>query len=218
MYILQKDNQTFYGPNIWNPKLIESYIEDDFEIEMVVPQIAPTSGTNIGHNIFVYTLSNTDIPKYNPKIETPHGPFYRIENNLAIQYYEIIDKQINFVKSELLQKLAENRWKKEISGTIINVQNIDLKITTQRGERDIFLQAVQNNLDNQTWKLFDTNNQPVWLTLSIADLQLIVSSIINHIQSVFDWEKIIAESINNATTLTDLDSIDIGDIVPNIGE
>lgn len=208
MYILQKDNQTFYGPNLWNPKLIQSYIYDDFELEVTVPQVAPESGSDIGNEIFAYKVNRTEVPNHNTKIQKTHGPFYTIENNEAVVSYEIIDRTLDEVKQELLAQVADNRWKKEVSGATVTIQGYPLKVTTSRGERDIYLQALQNVLDNQTWKLQTIENVTVWLTLSLSDLQLIVNAIIAHIQSAFDWEKTISMAIANSSTLAELDAID----------
>lgn len=207
MYILQKNNQTFYGPNLWNQKLIESYITDEFEIEMSVSKTAPDTGTNIGNDIFVYKLSSVDKPEYNKKIQKLHGPFYTIVENMAVETYQVIDKDIDYVKSELLSKLADARWKREVAGVEVEIQNTQLRVTTQRGERDIFLQALQSGLDNQNWKMSSASGETVWLTLSPVDLQTVVNAIVTHIQEVFNWENNVSTQISQATTLTELDSI-----------
>lgn len=216
MYILVKDNQVFYGPNQWNPKLIESYIEDDFEIEKTVPQTAPASGTDLGDGITVYKIFNVVIPEHNPKIHRLEGPFYSFENDTATQSFTVMDKDIGLVKQELKAIVADNRWKKEISGVEATVQGTVLKLTTQRGERDIYLQALQSGIENVEWKLVDSNNQTVWLTLSLADLQTIVNAIVGHIQSAFTWEKTTCEAIDNSSTLAELDLIDLGNVQPTM--
>lgn len=218
-YILVKDNHVFAGPNLWNPKLFESYIEDEFEITTTLPSSAPDNNTDLGNDITVYVLTDIQYPEYNAKIQKLNGPFYTFQDGNATQSFIVVDKSIDEVKSELLPIVAENRWKKEIAGVEVTVQSTVLKVTTQRGERDIFLQALQSGIDNAGWKLSGADGSTVWLTLSLAELQTIVGAIIAHIQSQFDWEKSTVLSIEACTTLAELDQIDLGTSVqqaPNL--
>lgn len=215
MYILVKDNQVFYGPNQWNPKLIQSYIEDDFEIEKTVPQTVPASGTDLGDGITVYKIFNTIIPEHNPKIHRLEGPFYSFENDTTTQSFTIVDKELDQVRQELKAIVANSRWTKEISGVEATVQGTVLKLTTQRGERDIYLQALQSGVVTE-WKLVGANNETVWLTLPVTDLQIVVNAIVGHIQSAFSWEKTTCEAIDNSSTLSELDLIDLGNAQSNM--
>jgi hypothetical protein len=214
MYILQKDSFTFYGPNQWNPKLIESYIEDDFEIEMVISQTEPVSGTSIGNGIMAYKVIRTDYPEYNTKTQKLDGPFYTIEGDFAVQSFTAINKDIEHVKSELKSIVADSRWKKEVSGVEATIQGNVLNLTTQRGDRDIYLQALLGGIDGSKWKLVLATGETVWLNLSLAELKTIVDAIIGHIQTAFSWEDTTVNQINSSTTLAELDAIDLGIVVP----
>lgn len=214
MYILQKDNFTFYGPNAWNPKLIESYIYDDFEIEMTIPQMEPATCTDIGHGIMIYKVIRTDVPEHNSKIQKLDGPFYTIEDIYAVQSFVPVDKDIDHVKSELIPFVADSRWKKEISGVEATIQGTVLNLTTQRGDRDIYLQALLGGIDGSKWKLVAATGETVWMNLSLVELKSIVDAIIGHIQTAFNWEDATVDQINACTTLTELDAIDLGIIVP----
>lgn len=215
MYILVKDNNVFAGPNIWHPKLFKSFIEDDFEIIMDLPVQAPISGTNLGNDIFCYEITQ-EIPNHNPKIEWLNGPFYTFTGDKAIQTFTVNPKEIEHVKKELLSIIADIRWKKEIAGVEHIIQNQTVILDTSRGNRDIYLQALQTGIDNVSWK-FNSSNGNIWLTVSLVELNAIVQSILTHIQTVFDWEKSIADSINNATDLNTLDGIKLGNEVTNPG-
>lgn len=207
MFVLAKDNFVFYGPNKWNQKLIKSYIEDDFDIVMNVPIDPPVSGTDIGNGIKNYLVTETQIPDYNPRIQYLHGPFYNFDTGFAVQSFTPLDKKIEDVKGDMLGILAESRWKKEISGIVLNIQGNNIKITTNRGDRDIFLQALQSNVDGTSWKLQLETGENIWLNLSLSDLGNIVNGIKNHIQGSFDWERNKGDEINNATTLQQLANI-----------
>lgn len=210
-YVLVKDNHVFAGPNDWRPSLFKSYIEDDFEIEMELPQVAPLSGTNLGNGIAVYTIDDIQMPAHNPKIQNLSGPYYTFTVNSATQYFTPSDKPIAQVQRELKEIVANSRWKREIAGTSATIQGQELKLTTVRGDRDIFLQALQLGGPDKEWKLTTVSGDSIWLTLTASDLQIIVDAIVSYIQSAFTWEKSVIDQIDTpAIDLATLDSIDIG--------
>jgi hypothetical protein len=186
MYVLAKGDFVFAGPNIWHTRLFESYIEDDYEMIIKLPLDPPTQKTDIGHGIFAYPVVQTQVP-YNPKIEYLHGPFYNFTDEYAEQYHEPLFKNIDIIKNELKVIVANNRYNKEISGTNITIQDHNIILDTNRGSRDIYLQALNVNADSTAWKL-NSDIGVIWLTLSIEELTSIVNSIRNHVQSCFDWE------------------------------
>jgi len=204
MYVLVKNNFVFAGPNIWHPKLFTTYIEDDFELTMTLPTIAPTSGTNLGNDIFCYDLININIPVYNEKIQKLDGPFYTFENNIATQTFNVVDKGIDHVKSDLLSQIATTRWEKEIAGVDFTVQGQVVKLSTARNSRDLYQQSLQllQSTDTIMWK-FDT----IWILLTYTELESIVVFIKNYVQSCFAWEKQVADQITACSTLVSLNEV-----------
>lgn len=187
MYVLVKDDHVFAGPNIWHTRLFESYIEDDFEMIIKLPLDPPTQKMDIGHGIFAYPVVQLQTD-YNPKIEMLHGPLYSYTDEYAEQYYEPVFKPIDLVKSELKAIIADNRWKAEVSGTNIDIQGHNIRLDTNRGSRDIYLQSLQLGVDGNTWKL-DSDNGTVWLQLSLSELTDIVHAVMSHVQNCFNWEQ-----------------------------
>ena len=101
--------------------------------------------------------------------------------------------------------VADNRWKLETAGVKVTIQGQELSITTARGERDIYLQALQLGSDAKSWK-FDNNT---WLVLSLAELQTIVTAIVTHIQAAFDWENSLITNIDSLNTLAELAALEL---------
>ncbi len=205
MYILVKDNQVFAGPNIWHPKLFQSYIEQDFEIEKILPLQAPISGTNLGDDIFSYDVTIVTIPDHNQKIQRLEGPFYNF-TTVAEQYFIAVDKSIDHVKSELIDIASHNRWKVENGGIDMALQGHNVTLDTSRENRSVYLHTLQSNIDNSEWKMV-SDIGIIWITLSLSEVQQVLNRITNHVQSVFSWEKNKIIEINNCTDLNSLDQV-----------
>ena len=212
MFVLIHNNQVHLGPMNWNSRMFQHYITDELEIVFNVPISNDASAPiTIDSVTSIIPVTTTTMPNYNTKIEQLAGPFYTITPTEALVEYTINPKDIEAVKNELKIIIANNRWKKETGGIQITIQNQMLNITTERGSRDIYLQALQLNADGNVWKMQAVQQGgPVvdaWLTLSLTDLQSIVTAIVTHVQSMFTWESTKVSEIDAATTLQELDLI-----------
>lgn len=206
MFILIENEQTVHlGPLHWNQNVFQSYIKDDLEIDTNLPVKNDTNDPIIINSNFKIIPVNIVYPDtHNPKIEQYAGPFWTIVNNVATGTYTNSPKPIDVVKNELKAIIATNRWIEETKGITVNIQGQDVRATTKRGERDIFLQALQlmTPTDTKDWKFGN-----IWLTLTYTDLQTIVTAIVTHIQSAFNWDKAKGTEIDNAMDLNSLDAI-----------
>ena len=83
-------------------------------------------------------------------------------------------------------------------------------LLTNREDRNLYLQAYQLLSDQatQAWKFLPAT----WITLTKADLGLVVQTIFTYVQAQYDWEKAKAAEINAVTTtVADLASINLFD-------
>lgn len=203
MFVLLENNQIVSGPNHWNKRKLQSILLDDYEIEYELPLANDANQFfEINSELRILPVIGETVPAFNPKIEQLAGPFVEVSENSVTLSYQKSDKDITSVKNELKNIIADNRWKLEVNGIAVNVQGQDIKLSTARGERDIFLQALQLGHTDQQWKFGD-----IWLTLSLSDLQTIVTTIVSHVQMAFNWESEKIAEIDSATTLPVLDSI-----------
>lgn len=206
MYTLIESKQYVHlGPIPWNQQMFQTYLEDLVHVRLNLPaQYNSETPINIdGHYVIFFTKLEYPQP-FNPKIEQYAGPFWNIVNGQAVGTYTAVPKPIDSVKSELKTIVADNRWREETKGITVNIQGVDVFITTQRGERDIFLQSLQlmGPTDVRSWKFGN-----IWLELTYTDMQTIVNAVVTHIQTVFDWDKAKGLEIDNAQDLTELDNI-----------
>lgn len=192
------------GPMEWRPRFFQSCLRDDLEIDFVVPLSNDTNEAIIINEI-ARIIPVTDIGivgDYNPKIHNLNGPYYNMFDTYAEVYYTVYDKSIEFIKDELKPILAANRYKYEIMGISVTIQEKTVMALTTREDRGLYLQAYQLGKDGINWKFGSE-----FLTLSTTDLGTIVEAVITHIQSTFDWERSKILELESLTTLEDLDAM-----------
>lgn len=192
------------GPMNWRPRLFQSVITDDLEIDYTLP-LSNDNNEAIIINDIARIIPVTDVGvtgSYNPKIQQLVGPYYNFFETYAEHYQKVEDKPLDVIRSELKSVIASNRYRYEIMGTSVTIQNQTINVLTTREDRGLYLQAYQLGKDNVNWKFGDT-----FLILSNSDLGIIVNAVVNHIQSAFDWESGKCIEIDSAITLEELDAL-----------
>jgi hypothetical protein len=204
-YVLVQNNETvILGPVFWNFRMFQSELRDEFDLEVSIPQ--SNEGVYKINDEFSIIPVEESFPSHNTKIEQLAGPFYTFTDTLATASYTVVPKSIESVKSELKTIVASNRYGKEVAGTKVTIQGKEVSVSTTRGDRDIFLQALQLGADGKNWK-FDEG----FFVLSIVELQSIVGAIVGAVQGAFDWEASKISEIDSAESLEVLDAINLSE-------
>ena len=207
MYSLVYKDRVINGPREWNKFQFEGALEKEgifFQVGRVAP---PDEEMPIIINEDAKILKTRyEYPVYNEKIECINGPYWTFENNEVIGTFEVSEKQLEFIRSDLKQIVSNNRWLKEIKGIEVNIQGQQVKVSTKREDRDQFEILKSSGVDGVNWKF---ENQ-IWLTLSLSDIELVSNSIRTYIQQCFDWERQVSELIDSTMTAQELDEIDLG--------
>ena len=197
-------NFVHLGPMPWRQRLFQSVITDDLEIDYTLPVSNDGNEAIIINDIArIIPVTNIDITEpFNPKIQQLIGPYYNFYETYAEHYQKVEDKPLDVVRSELKPIIAANRYRYEILGTSVTIQDKTLNVLTTREDRGLYLQAYQLGKDDVNWKFGDT-----FVILSNSDLGIIVNAVANHVQSAFDWESRKNIEIDSAITLEELDNI-----------
>jgi hypothetical protein len=206
MYVITFNDEVLLGPVAWNALYFNSVIEQDTDLQVGLKQsdknnvpISFSNGIKIRHAV-------ENKPTINSKIQTYEGPFWTFNDNTGTHSYNPVDKPIEIVKGELKQQAASERYNKEISGISITLQNKEVFLSTKREDRNNFIQqlAIMSDNDNVNWKFNNT-----WMILSKDEVKICTNEISNYVKSVFEWEASINNLIDSATSLVELDSIEI---------
>jgi hypothetical protein len=203
MYVLIHKNRVVVGPMSWNSGMFNGALERlkiNHQLSRKEPQSFPI---DIDENTKI-CRSEYQYPEYNRKTQYAHGPFWDFSSDVAIGTFEVKETPVELIKSTLISQIAQVRYEKEISGTQVTIQNTEVSVTTNRGNRDVFVQkfVVMQDEETANWKFTET-----WLTLTKADVGVIVTAITQHVQNAFDWEKAKVEEINNCSTSEELDAV-----------
>lgn len=205
MYILMKNNRVINGPRDWHYLMFMGALEK-LGVEFQLPTVAPSSlPLTITDDIKIYKAEYR-YPEINPKIQQFDGPFWTFENDKAIGSFIIKNKPIEFVKSDLKKIVAEQRWRKENSGTTLELQGQTVTIFTDRDTRNIPFQKYFLMTDDEKvgWKFPET-----WLILSREEVGIMLKTIEKYVETCFIWEAQKNFQIDACVTLDQLDQIDL---------
>ena len=202
MYVITHHHdydEVLLGPVNWNSKFFSSVIQSDLDLDYR-PEIKDSDKYKVPFDI----LPNVRIrevtviqPEYNPKTQFLNGPYWTYTENDATASYNVEYKNLDLVKSELKQEIAGIRYDKEISGTKITLNNKEISLTTNRSDRDLYVQKyiVMGDSDTVDWKFPEG-----WMTLTKSEMSDIVNAVNNHVQDAFLWELTKSTEIDNAIT------------------
>lgn len=202
MYVLIHRDRVVVGPMLWNRAMFSAGLER-LGINIPLSRTEPSTPLVLDdHTRIAY--SRYEYPAFNPKTQFPHGPFWNLNEDVAVGTFEVQDKTIDQIKLELKQVLASERYSKEVSGTTVTINDVQYRISTERFSRDTFIQkyVAMGDSDTVSWKFSEG-----FVTLTKAQLGSIIQAINTKVQEAFDWELTKLQEIDSATTAQELDAI-----------
>ena len=205
MYVVAYKNRVIAGAMPWNRGIFEGSLEKE-GIKIQLGRVPPDDLPMIINDDAKIMQVEENRPEINTMVEYYYGPLWDTTGNIAVANYEVHDTPIESTRSNLKQLAADERYKKEVLGTTINIQDTTVTIDTNRGARDIFIQKymLMTNEETVSWKFSEG-----WLTLSKQELGQIVTAGTAYVQSCFDWERTISDQIDAAQTKQELLAITI---------
>jgi hypothetical protein len=212
MYAVVYKDMVIVGPMDWNRAIFQGSLERQ-NIVVGLPRVAPDTLPYVVNDDARIMMVEERRPEINQLVEYHYGPLWDVSGSMAIANYEIYDIQIDSARYNLKVQAAEERWKKEIAGTIVNIQGSDFTLDTTREGRNIFLQkySLMSDGDIVNWKFPEG-----WVLLTKEELGTVIAAGASYIQTCFDWEKNISDLIDAATTKEELLAIEIVEKNENI--
>lgn len=211
MFVIVYNNYVNLGPMPWNKRRFESFIQEEYEIEVVLPSTAPTEAIVVDPNILsIYPVGDSEpLPEFNPKIQFLQGPYWNYSTGLAVSHYVAEDLSIDAVKNQLKAEVTTERYNREVAGVQATTQGTTVTVDTSRGNRDVFVQKylLMGENDTVTWKFPEA-----WLILTKAELGALVAIGAGHVQDQFEWEALKLAEIDSKATLAELDAVVIKEV------
>lgn len=209
-YVLVENKEyVILGPSEWRKGFFQSEL-DDLGVSYDLSKSAPTEKLTISDNLEIYPVHSIIEPGYNPLYEHLGGPFWAFETGQAKGWYNVREHSIETVRRNLKGLAAAERYRKEISGTTTDVADALIKLDTNRESRALLAQKL---LGMPEYTAIDWKHDGGWVQLTKTHIQTLITAIDAHIQSAFAWEKNISDKIDAATTLWQLKSIQIVEVI-----
>jgi hypothetical protein len=205
MFVIVYNNQVVLGPMHWNRFRFENFLEEEYEISLSLPKSNTDTPLVFSDQLKFLPIQTTPNPTYNPRIEMLQGPFWQFTDTHAISSYQVEPLAVEAVKNTLKAEAATHRWNIGNSKIEIIIADKECKFSTDRDTINLLNNALMASATSFNWKL-DSNS---WVTLTNTELQSILDAISVHIQTGFDSEYTKIAEIDAATTLSELNSIEI---------
>ena len=205
MYAVIYDNRVLVGPMNWNRGIFQGALERR-GVQYSLPRTAPNNlPLTIDEHAKIMQVEEIR-PELNALVEYYYGPLWDVTGTKAIANYEVHDTPIESARYNLKQLAAQERYKKEILGATVTIQEQTVTIDTNRGAKDVFVQKylLMAESDTVNWKFPET-----WLTLTKSDLGLCVTAANQYIQQCFDRELNISEQIDQSQNKQELLAVTI---------
>ena len=210
-YVLMQDGFVRYGPRPYSQSMFEAIAEDLTGAPVAMPASLGGEVEVLASGLSLLPVKQEAVaPEYDPDLYQLSGPFYSVDVDGVNASYTVVPLPLEQAKSRLLAKVAALRYEMEVAGTTCVIQGQQVNLLTNREDRNLYLQAYQLLSDQatQAWKFLPAT----WVTLTKADLGLVVQTIFAYVQSKYDWEEAKAAEINAVTTtVADLASINLYD-------
>jgi hypothetical protein len=204
-YVIVNNNSVVYGPREWNRLLFQSILQDEFEINTTLGYTNDGAPVVINDSIKIFPVLQKPHPEMDPKIEQLVGPFWDFKDDHVVQYYDVTNKDISIVKSELKKIVEQYRYQREIFGIKVTIGTVEVPVTTGRDGREIYFHQSITATDTPVAFKFGG----IWVDVTKQDFLNICNAIHNFIQTTFDWEQSMWDLIDSKNTLEELKSLNL---------
>lgn len=200
-YVMVENKKTvLVGPMPWRHRFFQRELID-LDIDYVVSPLEPFSYVKITDSIEIFPVVEILNSEFDPVFEHVSGPYWVFENESARGHFIKHYNDITVIKQSLKSQLAAERYRREILGVASVIQDRVVTITTDRQSRNIMNQHYMLMTEDQVvqWKFPE-----MWVALTKNSLATAIQGCNQYVQTQFDWEKSLSDSIDIAQTVEEL--------------
>lgn len=183
MYALVNGQELRLGPIAFNYRMINDELEElevDFRVTSQSYQSVPISVTD-DIKILPARYEN---PEHDPRFEFLSNVTHEITETEVIFRHDKVSKELQQIKDEYKAAVKPERKNKENTTITVTVKDTEITVLTSRESR---IELMTKLLGNEGPYNFKFNNG-VWLEITKADLEYVISQIDAKVQEAFDWE------------------------------
>jgi hypothetical protein len=206
LYAIVHKNRVIVGPLAWARKYFTEVLKIRHRIDSSIPETAPVEFPFVvDENTAIYEAVENQ-PPIDSMIQCYHGPHWDTTQNPVVANYDVFDHDIETARNNFKTQASFERYKKEVSGTKVTLNDVEVSLSTVRGSKEPYIQKLLSMEDDEVckWKF-----ENVWMNLTKEDLKFIIKAIDTHVQSTFDWEADIHDQLDTINVLVDLHTVEI---------
>jgi hypothetical protein len=189
----------------WNRFRFENFLTEELETTFTLDTNNTDIPVVVSGEIKILPVQTTPNPDYNPKIEMLHGPLWQFTNSVAISSYEVQPINIDAVKNMMKEQVAAERYRRSTLAVDVTIEGTSYKFNTDKETKSAIHSALTSSTNSLNWKI----DADTWVVLTNTELQLILNTIVAHVQTCFDWEQTKQLEIDGCTTHQALDVVEI---------
>jgi|694.fasta_scaffold89180_3 hypothetical protein len=205
-YTLLKNENIITGPRDWHQAYFEHFVSEELHQQVTIEH-PPSEPLIFNESLKLVPTQIVNPTELNTIFDQIAGPrFYYDESNNHIAEFYAQEFPIESIKVNLKSLLANLRWVKETTPITRDINGKMLTLYTDRETRVMYSQALLLTNDDYSaeWKFPEG-----FFVINKTDLQLIVNSIMAHIQNCFNWESTKTAEIDAIQTTVELREYDL---------
>lgn len=183
MYALVNGQELILGPIAFNYRMINDELEElevDFRVTSNDHQSVPLS---ITEDIKILP-ARYENPEHDSRFEYLSNVTHEIAETEVIFRHDKVSKSLEQIKDEYKASVKPERKNKENTTITLTLKDTEIAVSTSRESRVELMTKLLGNEGPYNFK-FDNG---VWLEITKADLESIISQIDTKVQEAFDWE------------------------------
>ena len=208
MFGLIHNDKIVVGPRSWNRNFFLDYLNRNSLDASSLPNSAPSAAITT-ENWKLLPVTSTLTPSINSPFEQLIGPTWTINADNITGEYTKKTRDISYIKSDLKQTVAKNRYEAEISGIIHTFSDLEqVKVSTAREDRDVFSSYYVSMADDETIS-FKFKEGVFRDSITKTEVKSIADNVKDHIKAVFVWESNKFSEIDACANTTALEDVEL---------
>lgn len=230
MFVLSKNQNVVYGPKLWDKLQWQQRLYTLFDIDYPMPFI--NNGDNpisINEEITIYPVIFREPTSMDRRTQMKDGPYYEFNETHAIQYWEVVDKNLDAAKGDAIEFYRDLRSIGIERGNFFTIGDEEYLISGSVEERMIYSTALpgwwrmKKKIAPSTMTadqkanasdaalaagIYDYSLETVWVDLTQEDLDNINQHQKDWVRLCFDLEKQAIDNVNACTSLEEIAALE----------
>lgn len=209
MYGLVYNNSIVVGPRAWSYSFFLDFLEEEGLDSSLLPNLDPKQPV-YGPDWKILPVTQLDQPPYNHLFEQYAGPYWTIHSDHITGSYNVVPQTLSLSQSKLRELITNTRYRIETGGVLFTfADNTEVTVYTSREDRGVYIDAYQVMPDTPGATIVFKFPNSIFRAVTKPELAQIIGAGVTHIQQAFDWESSKYAEIDQATTIAELQAIEL---------